>query len=229
MNLFAGQQWQALFEARALFAKGLGQTVVTSALALLLSLVIGAVIGALGTAPWRIARAVNRTYVDLVQNLPLVTLVAILFFGLPHLGVNVPVFGIGVLCLGVYHGAYIAEVIRAGIQSIHRGQLEAAFSQGFTYVKAMRHIILPQAFQVILPPLTNQAVSLIKNSAVLNMIGAGEMMNVADSWAGQNSYYGPTYLLIWALFFALCFPLAQWARRLEQRAIRARGQEVQAR
>lgn len=227
MLLPAWFEWQALFQAWALFAKGLGQTVITSALALVLSMAIGAVIGTLGTAPWRAARAVNRIYVDLIQNVPLVMLVILFYYGLPHLGISFPVFSIGVLCLGVYHGAYVGEVVRAGIQAIHRGQLEAALSQGFTYPQAMRHIILPQAFQVIMPPLTNQAVSLIKNSSVLNMISGGDLMHIADSWAGNNSFYVPAYLLAWALYFALCFPLAQWARRLEQRVMKARGQEVQ--
>lgn len=221
-------EWQALFQAWALFAKGLGQTVVTSALALVLSLAIGALIGTLGTSPWRVARSVNRFYVGLIQNVPLLSLVILFFYGLPHIHITVSIFWTGVICLGVYHGAYVGEVVRAGIQSIHRGQLEAATSQGFTYAQAMRHVILPQALQVILPPLTNQAVSLIKNSSILNMVSGGDLMAVADAWAGQNGYYVPAYLLIWALYFALCFPLAQWARRLEERVMKARGQEVQA-
>jgi putative glutamine transport system permease protein len=228
VKLPAWFEWQALFQAWALFAKGLGQTVLTSVLALVLSLAIGALIGTLGTSPWRGARAVGRVYVDLIQNLPLVSLIIIFFYGLPHLGISVPTFGIGVLCLGVYHGAYVGEVIRAGIQSIHRGQREAALSQGFSYAQTMRHIILPQAFQVIMPPLTNQAVNLIKNSSILNMISGGDLMSVADAWAGNNGYYVPAYLLIWALYFALCFPLATYARRLEQRVMKSRGLEVHA-
>jgi putative glutamine transport system permease protein len=220
-------EWQELFKAWELFAKGLGQTALTSALALVLSLAIGAVIGTLATSPWRAARALNRVYVDLVQNVPLVMLVILFYYGLPHVGITFSVFSIGVLCLGVYHGAYVGEVIRAGIQSVHRGQLEAALSQGFTYTQAMRHIILPQAFQVVMPPLTNQAVSLIKNSSILNAIAGGDLMSVADTWASGNSLYLPAYLFIWVLYFAICFPLAQWARRAEQRVMKARGQEVQ--
>ncbi|WP_139314659.1 ABC transporter permease subunit, partial [Desulfosporosinus metallidurans] len=89
---------------------------------------------------------------------------------------------VGVLGVGVYHGAYIAEVVRAGISSIHRGQMEAALSQGFSFWGAMRHVILPQASRLVLPPLTNQAVNLIKNTSVLAMIAGGDLMYHADSW-----------------------------------------------
>jgi aspartate/glutamate/glutamine transport system permease protein len=222
----ARTEWQALFKAWPLFAQGLGQTVVTSALALVFALVLGALLGALATSPWGGARAASRGYVNVIQNTPLVTQVFFLFYALPHLHIYLSIFTVGVLGLGLYHGAYISEVVRAGIQSIHRGQVEAAYAQGFTYVQTMRHIILPQAFQVILPPLTNQAVSLIKNSSILNMIAGGDLMYRADSWAGENGFYLPAYLLIWALYFALCFPLARWARRLEQRTHQVRGQEV---
>lgn len=228
MERFAWFKWQALFTDWALFAKALGQTVTTSVLALALSLVLGTLFGILGTAPWRSARAVNRGYVELIQNTPLVTQVMFLFYALGHLKIYMTPLWIGVVGLGLYHGAYIAEVVRAGIQSVHRGQMEAAYSQGFTYSKAMRHIVLPQAFQVIMPPLTNQAVSLIKNSAILNMISGGDLMFQADSWAAEYGYYGPAYLTAGVLYFLLCFPLATYARRLEERVSRSRNQEVKA-
>lgn len=228
MDRFAWFKWQALFRDWELFAEGLGRTLSTSLLALGLALALGTVLGMLGTSPWRAGRALNRGYVDLIQNTPLVTQVMFLFYALAHWKLYLSAFAIGVIGLGVYHGAYIAEVVRAGIQSIHRGQLEAAFSQGFTYVQAMRYIILPQAAQVVLPPLTNQAVSLIKNSAILAMISGWDLMHTGDSWAANTGYYGPAYAVVWAIYFALCFPLARWARRLEERVARARSGEVKA-
>lgn len=228
MERFAWFKWQALFTDWALFAEALGQTVTTSVLALALSLALGTLFGVLGSAPWRSARLVNRGYVELIQNTPLVTQVFFLYYALGHWKVFLSPLMIGVIGLGMYHGAYVAEVVRAGIQSIHRGQLEAAFSQGFTYAQAMRHIVLPQAAQVVLPPLTNQAVSLIKNSSILAMISGGDLMFQADSWSSDTGYYGPAYLMIWAIYFALCFPLATWARQLEVRAAKARGGEVKA-
>lgn len=226
MQRFAWFKWQALFETWPLFAEGLGKTLTVSVLALLFALVLGTLFGVLGTAPWRMARVVNRVYVDIIQNTPLFTQVMFLFYALGHWKIYPTPLWIGVIGLGLYHGAYIAEVVRAGIQSIHRGQLEAAFSQGFTYPQAMRYVILPQASQVVLPPMTNQAVSLIKNSAILATISGYDLMHQADSWSAETGYYGPAYLAVWAVYFLLCFPLAAYARRLEARFAKARGQEV---
>lgn len=228
MNRFAAYKWQALFAEWRLLLDGLGRTASTAVLALLLSLALGVLFGILATSPWRSGRSVNRLYVSLIQNTPLVTQVFFLFYALPHFKLILPTPVVGVLALGIYHGAYMAEVVRAGIQAIHRGQLEAALSQGFSYPAAMRYVVLPQALQVVLPPMTNQAVALIKNSSILAMISGGDLMFQADSWSADSGYYGPAYLTVWAIYFAICFPLAQVAKRWEERLRRSRGGEVKA-
>ena len=111
------------------------------------------------------------------------------FYGLPLISdhiIMIPIYWTAVLCVGLYHGAYIAEVIRSGIQSIPSGQMEAALSQGFTYISAMRLIILPQAFRIILPPLTNQIVNLIKNTSTVAIISGVDLMFVSKSWSALN-------------------------------------------
>lgn len=215
---FAWFKWQALFHDWRIFAEGFGNTLFASVLSLALALALGMLFGVLGTTNQKGFRIINRIYVEFIQNTPLVIQVFFLYNGLPHLGVMLPVLAVGVLGVGIYHGAYIAEVVRAGIQSIHRGQMEAALSQGFSFWGAMRHIILPQAGKVVLPPLTNQAVSLIKNTSVLAMIAGGDLMYHADSWSADNIYYGPAYVTVGLLYLALCFPLASLARRLERKS-----------
>ena len=111
----------------------------------------------------------------------------------------------------------MSEAVRAGIQAIPRGQLEAAYSQGFKFRDAMCYIILPQAKRMALPPLTNQAVSLIKNTSVLAMVAGGELMYQADSWASTSLYYGPAYIVTGLLYLIICLPLALYANRLEER------------
>jgi len=215
---FAWFKWEALFRDWAVFAEGLKITILVTVLSLTLALILGIVFGVLGTSQWRLAKAVSRVYVEFIQNTPLVIQVFFLYHGLPHMGVMLPVFVVGVLGVGVYHGAYIAEVVRAGINSIHRGQMEAALSQGFSFWGAMRHIILPQASRLVLPPLTNQAVNLIKNTSVLAMVAGGDLMYRADSWSSDNLYYGPAYVIIGLLYLLLCLPLATLTRRLERKA-----------
>ncbi|HEY3364252.1 MAG TPA: amino acid ABC transporter permease [Symbiobacteriaceae bacterium] len=228
MQRFAWFKWQALFHDWHLFGQGLVKTVSTSALALVVALALGILFGIMATAPWRGTRLISRAYVDVIQNTPLFTQVMFFFYALGHWKIYPTPLWIGVIGLGTYHGAYVAEVVRAGIQSIHRGQMEAALSQGFTYSGAMRHVVLPQAIQVILPPLTNQAVALIKNSAILATISGYDLMHMADSWSAEKGYYGPAYLAVWVVYFLLCFPLATYARKLEARVARERGGEVKA-
>ncbi len=215
---FAWFKWQALFHDWRIFAEGFGNTLLVAVLGLLLALALGVFFGVLGTTQQKSFRGLNRVYVEFIQNTPLVIQVFFLYNGFPHLGIMLPVLSVGILGVGIYHGAYIAEVVRAGIQSIHRGQMEAALSQGFSFWAAMRYVILPQAGRVVLPPLTNQAVSLIKNTSVLAMIAGGDLMYHADSWSADNIYYGPAYVTVGLLYLALCFPLAQLARHLERKS-----------
>ena len=208
-NLF--QQWPALLQAFL-------TTLEASALALILALVLGVIFGLMSTSHHRLPRAVARIYVEFFQNTPLMIQLFFVFFALPYAGVSLPSFICGVLCVGVYTGAYISEVVRAGIQSIPQGQFEAAYSQGFTYLQTMLLIILPQTVKIILPPLVNQCVNLIKNTSVLAMIAGGDLMYVANNWATNGSAsYGPAYLISGVLYFCLCFPLSTWARRYEEK------------
>ena len=215
---FADYKWAALARDWAVFGEGFANTVALSVLALALALLLGVFFGVLGSGHSKLGRTITKVYVACLQNTPLVIQVFFLYHALPHAGIMLPTFSVGVLGVGVYHGAYISEVVRAGIEAVPRGQLEAAYSQGFTFWSAMRHIVLPQAKRMALPPMTNQAVSLIKNTSVLAMVAGGELMYQADSWSSTNLYYGPAYVATGLLYIALCLPLATYARHLEERA-----------
>lgn len=213
---FADYKWAALARDWAVFGEGFAHTILVSAFALLLALALGVAFGVLGSSKYKPFQTITRVYVEIIQNTPLVIQVFFLYHGLPHAGIMLPVFAVGVLGVGIYHGAYIAEVVRAGILAVPRGQLEAAYSQGFSFWGAMRYIILPQAKRLTFPPLTNQAVSLIKNTSVLAMVAGGELMYQADSWSSTNLYYGPAYVATGLLYISLCLPLAAYARKLER-------------
>jgi putative glutamine transport system permease protein len=208
-------KWEALLKDWTIFAGGLITTILAAVLALALSLVLGIIFGVLQTSHWKAAKRASRVYVEFIQNTPLVVQIFFIYHALPHFGVMLPVFSVGVLGVGIYHGAYMAEVIRAGIQAISKGQMEAASSQGFSYWEAMRYVILPQAKRMAFPPMTNQAVSLIKNTSVMAMIAGGDLLYRADSWSSNNLYYGPAYIVTGLLYISLCLPLARFAKRLE--------------
>ena len=140
-----------------------------------------------------------------------------MYNGLAMAGLVLSEFTIGVIGVGLYHGAYIGEVVRAGILAIPKGQTEAAYSQGFDYIQTMRYIVLPQTIKIILPPLANQAVNLIKNTSVLAIIAGGDLMYTADSYASSSLNYGPAYLVAGLVYFILCYPLAIFAKRYEEK------------
>ncbi|SFE13210.1 amino acid ABC transporter permease [Trichococcus pasteurii] len=216
-NPFALWRWESLLENSSDIGAGFIRTLQVAVLALLLALVIGVVVGTMSTAKGRLPRAVARIYVEMFQNIPLVIQIFFMYNGLAMAGLVLSEFTIGVVGVGMYHGAYIAEVVRAGILAVPKGQEEAAYSEGFNYVQTMRYIILPQMVKIILPPLTNQAVNLIKNTSVLAIIAGADLMYVADSYASYSLNYGPAYAVAGLLYFLLCFPLATFARKYEQK------------
>ena len=217
--------WEIFLADWPLFAQAFLVTVMVSVLALLLALALGVIFGIMSTSHFRLLRAIARAYVELLQNTPLVLQAYVFYLALPYVGIIMRQISVGIAAVGIYHGAYIAEVVRAGIQSIPRGQSDAAASQGFTYVQTMRWVILPQTIKVILPPLVNQMVNLIKNTSVIALIGGADLMNRTNDWSTSGtSIYGPPFLVCGILYFLLCFPLATWGRRYEERLKRRDSQ-----
>ena len=216
-NPFALWRWESLLENSSDIGAGFIRTLQVAVLALLLALVIGVVVGTMSTAKGRLPRAVARIYVEMFQNIPLVIQIFFMYNGLAMAGLVLSEFTIGVVGVGMYHGAYIAEVVRAGILAVPKGQEEAAYSEGFNYIQTMRYVILAQMVKIILPPLPNQAVNLIKNTSVLAIIAGADLMYVADSYASYSLNYGPAYAVAGLLYFLLCFPLATFARKYEQK------------
>ena len=169
-EIFAPYKWEALFARWPDILAAFGMTAAISALALVIALVLGFVFGVFAVSRFRILRALTRVYVETVQNIPLLLQVFVLYAVFPLLGLTIASFWIGVIAIGAYHGGYMSEVVRSGIGSVHRGQFEAAKSQGFSPVQTMTLIILPQAMRIILPPLAVQAANLVKNTSVLALI-----------------------------------------------------------
>ena len=181
----------------------------------------------------RALRVIARIYVEFFQNTPLILQVCFLYYALAYSGVKISVVVIGFVALGFYHGAYVAEVVRAGIQAVPYGQFDAAWSQGFGYIDTMKTIILPQTMKIILPPMVNQVVALIKNTSCLFIIGGADLIATTYNFVTGESTggaYGPAYLVGGLLFFAICYPLslmaARWEGRLKARD-RASVEEIE--
>ncbi|WP_320937146.1 amino acid ABC transporter permease [Enterocloster lavalensis] len=221
-GLFEAKRWNALFQVfPEKYIPGFMMTLKVALTGLLLALVLGIIFGMLSTSKVKICRFFSRVYVEFFQNTPLVVQVFFYYNCLPYvIDGRVPKFVLGVLGVGIYHGAYISEVIRTGIEAVPKGQFEAAYSQGFTYLQTMRYVILPQTIKLIMPSLANQALNLVKNTSVLAMVAGLDLMYFADSWGSDRGYFAQAYFSCALLYFVICFPLARLARYLEIRAKR---------
>lgn len=219
-GIFSERAWNKVWLYRASFLKGLLTTAETAVLGLILALMLGIVFGLMATSNKRGLRAVSRVYVEFIQNTPVLLQLLFLYYALAFSGHSIGVLATGFIALGVYHGAYMSEVIRSGIQAIPKGQFEAAQSQGFNYIERMYYIILPQSIKIILPPMVNQVVNLIKNTSCLYIIGGTDLISITYSFVTGESTggaYGPAYLVSGLLFFIVCFPLSTLASKWEQR------------
>ena len=199
--------------------KGLGTTAETAVLGLILALARGILFGLMATSNKKVLRGISRVYVEFFQNTPVLLQLCFLYYALAFSGNSIGILATGCIALGIYHGAYMAEVVRSGIQAVPKGQFEAAQSQGFNYVERMYYIILPQSIKIILPPMVNQVVNLIKNTSCLYIIGGTDLISITYSFVtGENTggAYGPAYLVSGILFFIVCFPLSTLASRWEQ-------------
>ena len=223
-TIFSAKAWATVWQYRATFLNGLLNTLESAVVGLAIAMIIGFAIGLMATSGKRTLQAVARVYVEFFQNTPLILQVCFLYYALAYSGVRITVVVIGFISLGLYHGAYVGEVVRAGIQSIPAGQFDAARSQGFGYAETMRTIILPQTVKIILPPMVNQVVALIKNTSCLYIIGGADLIATTYNFVTGESTggaYGPAYLIGGMLFFLVCYPLSmmagRWERRLKER------------
>jgi polar amino acid transport system permease protein/cystine transport system permease protein len=154
--------------------------------------------------------------VEILRGTPALTQLFILYFGLAEFGIELTPISAAILGFGLNGSAYLAEIYRAGILAINKGQMEAALSIGMRPLEAMRYIVLPQAIRIVLPPLTNYAVSLLKDSAIVSAIAVPEIMLRARQLVTETYLSLEIYLIAAALYLAMSLPMMQLARRLER-------------
>ncbi len=197
---------------------GLGATIAVSLCAIFLSVILGALVAVAGLSKFRLLQRSSRVYVELFRSIPLLVLLLWVFYGLPVvLGLQLGVFATGVLSLALSDSAFEAEVFRAGIQSVPKGQLEAAKSIGLSWSQQMRLVVMPQAIKVILPALGNQFVYVMKMSSLVSVIGLEELTRRSNEL--NVSEYRPLeiYTFLVLEYLALIVFVSWLVRRLERR------------
>ena len=180
------------------------------------AIIIGTVVGITRLSHEPVTRALSLGYVELIRNTPLLVQIYIIYFFVGSM-LRLSAFAAGTAALAIFAGAYVGEIVRGGIQSIHKGQMEASRSLGMSYAEAMRHIILPQAFKRIIPPLAGQFISLVKDSSLVSVIALADIMFQGQQAVARTYYAFEIYFTVAFLYLVMTFTLSMATQYIERR------------
>lgn len=207
----------------------MGQTLLLALCGLFFACIIGLVFGMMSVLKSKVCRAIAQIFVDVVRGVPMIVLAFFVFFGVPYffknvIGKNIILSALtaGTVCLALNCGAYMAEIIRAGIQSVDKGQMEAARSLGLTYWKSMFRVVLPQAIRTMIPSIINQFIITLKDTSILSVIGFPELVNSAKNVVAITFKSFETWLIVGIMYLIIITALSKLAKVLERRLNRGR-------
>ncbi|RAK18280.1 amino acid ABC transporter membrane protein 2 (PAAT family) [Anoxybacillus vitaminiphilus] len=189
-------------------------------ISIVLSFAIGIVIGVLRYARIPVVAHVLAVGVETIRNLPLLLIIFFTYFALPEVGMKLDKLYAAILALVIFESAMLSEIVRSGLNSIEKGQIEAARASGLTYMQTMWHIILPQALRRMVPPIVSQFISLLKDTSLAVVIALPELMNHAQIINGRNvNYVIPIFLLVALMYFTVNYSLSLISKRLENKRV----------
>ena len=208
----------------------MGRTLLLALLGLFFACIIGLFFGILGVVKNRICNIISQIFVDVIRGVPMIVLAFFVYFGVPYFfntmiggfSVSLTALQAGTICLALNCGAYMAEIVRAGIQSVDIGQMEAARSLGLTYSMAMRKVVLPQAIRTMIPTIVNQFIITLKDTSILSAIGFPELVNSAKNVVANTFMSFQTWLIVGIMYLIIITLLSWVAKRLERRLARGR-------
>lgn len=192
--------------------------------ALVFAMIIGLFFALMNVSRFRVLNIVGSFYVDVVRGVPLIVLAYFIYFGVPQafrlMGVNnfrLPALQAGTIALALNCGAYMAEIFRAGIESIDKGQMEAGRSLGLSYGITMRRVVLPQAFRVMIPSIINQFIITLKDTSILSVIGYPELTNMGKTISGNTFKSLQTWAIIGIMYMIVIITLSKIAKHIERK------------
>ena len=189
--------------------KGLAVTLYISLVSIVLSFILGSVLGIIRYSKIKFISAAVGFVIDLIRNLPLLLIIFFTYFGMPKIGYRPSAITSAIIAMTIFESSMLAEIVRSGIQSVSEGQMEGARSTGMSFVQALWHIILPQAYRHMFPTIIGQFVSLIKDTSLATIIVVPELMQHAQVIYGQNAnYIVPMFAALTLLYFVICFTLS---------------------
>jgi len=213
-------RWDLIISSLPMLLTGAKLTVQLTAVSVFFGIILGTLTGMLriSKTPFRFIAAI---YIDVIRGTPLLVQTFIIFYGLPSLIQRpIPAYFAAVLALSINSGAYVGEIVRAGIQSLDKGQWEAAASLGMSGYQTMKHIILPQAFRRILPPLGNEFIALLKDSSLVSVIALEELVRKGQVIIGRTFRPFEIWFAVAVIFFVMTFIVSRFVDLLERRVTR---------
>ncbi|MEW4266752.1 amino acid ABC transporter permease [Priestia megaterium] len=200
--------------------EGFWVTLKVAFISIILSFFIGSIVGILRYARIPVLSHVLVFIVEIIRNLPLLLIIFFTYFALPEIGIDMEITSAAIVALTVFESAMISEIIRSGLKSVEKGQIEAARSSGLNYYQTLRFIVLPQALRRMVPPLVSQFISLLKDTSLAVVIALPDLLHNAQIIYGQKqSYVVPMFLIIAMMYFIVNYALSIIARRLEVKRV----------
>ncbi|MGI6013643.1 MAG: amino acid ABC transporter permease [Oscillospiraceae bacterium] len=207
----------------------MGQTLLLALCGLFFACILGLIFGLMSVVKNRVCNIISRIFIDVIRGVPMIVLAYFVFFGVPFacnniLGVRFTLTALqaGTICLALNCGAYMAEIIRAGIQSVDKGQMEAARSLGLSYWRSMYRIVLPQAIRTMIPSIINQFIITLKDTSILSIIGFPELVNSAKNVVAITFQSFQVWGIVAIMYLIVITILSKVAKRLERRLNRGR-------
>lgn len=203
----------------------LGRTLLLALLGLFFACFIGMFFGIMGVLKNRVCNVISQVFVDVIRGVPMIVLAFFVYFGIPYFfntiiggfSVSLTALQAGTICLALNCGAYMAEIVRAGIQSVDIGQMEAARSLGLTYGMAMRKVVLPQAIRTMIPTFINQFIITLKDTSILSVIGFPELVNTAKNVQANTFMSFQTWAIVGIMYLIVITILSRSAKVVERR------------
>lgn len=207
----------------------MGQTLLLALCGLFFACILGMFFGLLSVLKNKACRIISSIFVDVIRGVPMIVLAYFIYFGVPSgmkmMGATdfrLSALQAGTIALAMNCGAYMAEIIRAGIQSVDKGQMEASRSLGLSYAKSMRLVILPQAIRTMIPSIINQFIITLKDTSILSVIGFPELTNMGKTIAGNTFKSLQTWAIVGIMYMIVIITLSKLAKRIERRIDRGR-------
>jgi len=210
-----------------LLLTAMGQTLLLALYGLFFACIIGLIVGIMSVVKNKACRVFAAIFVNLIRGVPMIVLAYLIYFGVPYLwntilgfgGMTLTALRAGSICLALNCGAYMAEIIRAGIQSVDVGQMEAARSLGLPYWRSMYRVVLPQAIRTMIPSIINQFIITLKDTSILSVIGFPELVNTAKNVVASTFMSFQTWAIV-GLMYLIIILLLQWAAKALERRLK---------